>query len=297
MEAHPLGTARADFEELRAALAAVAARVCTLLRSGIDPKRPAVGIWNVGDVAAHLSHAWVGIPGLAARDLESAKAAVPDAGVPIGRPSGHMLSTLEELAPMTKGLVANEPERDLLRLAERIEASAKKFCEEFDPFDPPGRRPWMIEPIYGEADLFAGHILNETLVHGYDLAAGAGVPWTMSDHEAALVFRGFLLQVMVWITTLTATAQPGSTGPEMRIDLRLAGDRRLLLHNSPTGMTVYEPTGRVAADARMWIRPRAMTLLAYRRRSLASVVRSGDMVVWGRRPWMANKLLDLAPKV
>lgn len=98
-------------------------------------------------------------------------------------------------------------------------------------------------------------------------------------------------------TTLMAAAQPGSTGPEMRIDLRLAGDRRLLLHNSPTGMAVSEPTGRVAADARMWIRPKAMTLLAWRRRSLVSVLRSADMVVWGRRPWMANNLLALGPKV
>ncbi|MGQ0467429.1 MAG: maleylpyruvate isomerase N-terminal domain-containing protein [Sporichthyaceae bacterium] len=291
MDQHPLGTARADFEELRAAVGAVAARVCALLRSGLDPTRPALGTWNLADVAAHLSHAWEGIPGMAARDLEGAKARVPDAGVPIGRPSGHMLDTIDELAPMTVGLVANDPERDLERIADHIEAAAKKFCGEFDPFDPPGRRPWMIAPIYGEADLFGGHILNETLVHGYDLAAAAGVPWSMSEHEAALVFRGFLLQVMCWVTELVPA------GPEMRIDLRLAGDRRLLLHNTPAGMKVSEPVGRVPADARMWIRPTAMTLLAWRRRSLASVVRGADMVVWGRKPWMANKLLDLAPKV
>ncbi|MGQ0847146.1 MAG: maleylpyruvate isomerase N-terminal domain-containing protein [Sporichthyaceae bacterium] len=295
MDTDPLGEARAGFDELRVVLADAAARFCALLRTGPDPTTPALGIWNVGDLAAHLSHAWVGIPGLAARDLERAKAGVPDPGVPIGRPSGAMLSHPSELAPMTDGLVANDPERNLGRIADRIEASAKEFCERFDPDDPPGPRPWMLEGFYGEADLFAGHLLSETLVHGYDVATAIGVPWPMGDREAALVFRGFLLPIMVQRTALMARLG-APTGPSMAVEVRLAGDLRILLSNTPAGLTVNAPGGP-PVDAHMWVRPRALALMAWSRRTVGSAVLGREVMVWGRRPWMAKKLLAMGPKV
>ena len=65
-----LGHARVDWDDIRTTLAGVATRVCELLRSGPDPTRPACGQWNVGETAVHLSHAWAGIPAMAARDLD-----------------------------------------------------------------------------------------------------------------------------------------------------------------------------------------------------------------------------------
>ncbi|MDQ4031651.1 MAG: hypothetical protein M3332_05035 [Actinomycetota bacterium] len=44
-------------------------RVTTLLRSIRDPEAPAVGQWNLAEVAMHLSQAWVVVPGLARQDL------------------------------------------------------------------------------------------------------------------------------------------------------------------------------------------------------------------------------------
>lgn len=295
MDTHPLGEARAEWEDLRVALAAAAARFCELLRTVSDVTQPALGVWNVGDLAAHVSHAWVGIPGLAARDLDRARAGVPDPGVPIGRPSGAMLSHPSELAAMTDGLVANDPERDPGRIADRIEASAKEFCEQFDPNDPPGPRPWMLEGFYGEADLFAGHLLSETLVHGYDLATAIGAPWAMGDGEAALVFRGFLLPIMVQRTALTAKLG-APMGTSMGVDVRLAGDARIVLRNTSVGLTVNGSDGP-GIDAHMWVRPRALALLAWNRRTVGSAVLAREMMVWGRRPWLAKKLLAMGPKV
>lgn len=298
MDDHPLGHARVEWDEIRTALAGVAQRLCELLRSDLDPTRPACGQWNVGDVAAHLSHAWAAIPAMAAGDLDRLRASVPTVpGVSIGRPSGAMISNPGELAAVTNGMVENDPERNLGLLADRIETSAKEFCEQFDPNVPAGPRPWMIEGIIGGPTLFAGHLLNETLVHGFDLANATGARWQMSDHEGAMVFRGFLLNVMVERTALMTARVPGSTGPEMTIDLRLAGDRRLLLRNTAAGMRVDKPGGGTAADARMWARPGALTLLAWKRLPLGVVLRSGRLAVWGRRPWMAKQLLDLGPKV
>lgn len=291
-----MGPARAEWADLRDTLADVAYRFCALLRTVDDPTAPALGTWNVGEVAVHVAHAWVGIPALADRDLDRARAGVPEVpGLVIGRPSGAMLSHPTELAAMTDGLVAHDPERDPGRIAERIEVCIKEFCEDFDP--DPDPRPWMLEGFHGGPDLFAAHLLSETLVHGHDLARAIGGEWRMSDHEAALVFRGFLLPIMVQRTALMSRMRPGSTGPAMVIDLRLAGDHRLVLDNTATGMRVHEAVERRAVDARMWVRPSAMTLLAWSRRSINSAVRGGELAVWGRRPWMAKQLLAMGPKV
>lgn len=295
-EVDPLGPARVGWEETRAALAAAGAAAAGLLRSIEDPSRPGVGRWSVEELAVHLTHPWLALPALCARDLDGVRAALPAVpGVAVGLPSGALLKKPEDLGPLTIALVEHDSERDLNRLADRIEAGVKGFCEQFDPTADPGLRPWMIEGIAGGPELFAAHLLNETLVHGYDLARGTGLPFAVPDEAAALVFRGFLLHILVNRTALLAAAG-AATGPPFALDLRLAGDRRLLLRNGPTGLRVL-PAGSAPVDSHLWIRPAAMLLMVWKRRSLSSIVRSGQMLVWGRRPQAAKRLMSLAPKV
>src|SRR4051812_4169101 len=52
-------------------------RVATLLRSIEDPLPPAVGQWNLGEVAMHLSQVWGGLSGLARQDLAPFQELVP----------------------------------------------------------------------------------------------------------------------------------------------------------------------------------------------------------------------------
>jgi hypothetical protein len=289
----PLGPARVGWEESRAALADVAASTCRLLRSLDRPTRSACGAWNVAETAAHLSHAWQALTFLAARDLDGLRATLPEVpGLPLGLPSGALLRPQDSLDALTTGLVKADPERDLRRLADRIETAAKGFCDQFDPAADPGPRPWMIEGVTGGPELFACHLLSETLVHAHDIARAADVKWPMSESAAALVFRGFLLPIMVAFSTVRAAA--GASVDPFVVDLRLAGDRRFLVHNTPAGVRIQAP-GAAPADASVWIRPMAMTLMAWNRRPMGTVVRSGQMAVWGRRPWMARKLMTLAP--
>lgn len=290
----PLGPARAGWEESRCALADAAASAVALLRSLDQPTRPACGQWNVAETAAHLSHAWQVLTYLAARDLDGLRGTLPEVpGISVGLRSGALLRPQDSLDDLTTGLVKADPERDLRRIADRIERAAKGFCEQFDPAADPGPRPWMIEGVSGGPELFACHLLSETLVHSYDIARAAGVQWSMPEPGAALVFRGFLLHIMVAVRGARVAAG-APAGEPFAVDLRLAQDRRFLLCNTPAGLRVQAP-GAVPADASVRARPSAITLLAWNRRSLGSVVRSGQMVVWGRRPWMARKLMALAP--
>lgn len=292
-EVDPLGPARTGWEEARAALADAAATACAVLRAIERPTGPACGQWNIAETAAHLSHAWQALPCLAARDLDTLRATLPDVpGMTWGLPSGALLRPQDSLDAMTTGLVEADPERDLHRLADRIEASAKRFCEQFDPTRDPGPRPWMIEGMTGGPELFACHLLSETLVHTYDLARAAGIKHRVPEQGAAPAFRGFLLPVIVGFSAARAAA--GAGRPPFTLELRLAGDRRLLLHNTAAGLQVRTP-GAAPTDAVMWIRPSAMLLLAWQRRSLGAVLLARQTAVWGRRPWMARRLMTLAP--
>ena len=73
-------------------------RVTTLLRSIDDPLPPAVGQWNLGEVAMHLSQVWGGVSGLARRDLTQFHELVPSlTGVADEAP----LRNIGELGEMT----------------------------------------------------------------------------------------------------------------------------------------------------------------------------------------------------
>ena len=55
----------AEWQQSQDALRDEVRRVTTLMRSINDPGVPAVGQWNLAEVAMHLSQAWILVPGLA----------------------------------------------------------------------------------------------------------------------------------------------------------------------------------------------------------------------------------------
>ena len=67
----------AQWQQSQKALRDEVRRVTTLMRSISEPEIPAVGQWNIAEVAMHLSQAWMVVPGLARRDLSRIHAVVP----------------------------------------------------------------------------------------------------------------------------------------------------------------------------------------------------------------------------
>ncbi|MGH8573696.1 MAG: hypothetical protein ACREX8_14155, partial [Gammaproteobacteria bacterium] len=103
-----------------------------LLRSIQDPKPHAVGDWNLGEVAMHLSQAWVVVPGLARCDLSRAHQVVPSLA---GAAGDSLIRDMRDLADTTTLGVKSDPERDPAVLADRIDAQSQ------------GRK-WRIEPAH-----------------------------------------------------------------------------------------------------------------------------------------------------
>ena len=285
----PMGGAAVTWGEARAALAAAAALVPPLFAQVRDPKVHAVGEWNVGELAVHMTHAWAAMPNLARRDVAAMQAALPAMpDLPIGTPAGSMLPSLDLLAVATVAAVKADPERDLGILAERIKAGIKRFCTEFDGDADPSFRPWIADPITAPPPLFAYHVLFETLMHSYDLAKAAGLKYEMDDRHAEIAIRGFILPMLV-------NLMRGVPGPKLAIDARLAGAGRITIVYTGNGVALEPPGRRV--DSHLWIRPSALLLLMWHRRSLPMVVARRESIVWGRRPWTALEPLKAVPQV
>ena len=286
----PMGAAAVTWTEARTALAEAAGLVPALFARVPDPAAHAVGEWNIAELAAHMTHGWAVMPNLARRDVPAMRAALPATpDLAIGTPAGSMLASLDLLKVATVAAVKADPERDLGALADRVRAGVKAFCVDFDGDADPGFRPWVAEPITAPPPLFACHTLFETLMHSYDIGKAAGVPYRIADRHAEVVLRGFILPMLVNLTR-------GVPGPELAIDMRLAGSARITIVYTGNGVALEPPSGR-RVDSHLWIKPSALLLLMWGRRSLPMVVARGESVVWGRRPWTALAPLKAVPEV
>jgi hypothetical protein len=285
----PMGGAAVTWGEARAALAEAAAKVPDLFAQVRDPKAHAVGVWNVEELAVHMTHGWAAMPNLARRDVAAMREALPKISeFELGTPAGSMLAGIDQLHVATVAAVKADPERDLGKLGERIRTGIARFCDEFDGDADPSFRPWIAEPITAPPPMFAAHVLFETLIHSYDLAKAAGLPYVLSDRHAEVALRGFILPMLV-------NLMRGRPGPKLAIDMRLAGSCRITIVYTGNGVALTPPGRRV--DSHLWIRPSALLLLMWHRRSLASVVARRESLVWGRRPWTALEPLKAVPNV
>ena len=68
-------------DRARAALRVEVERVLALLRSVRHASAPALGVWDLAEVALHLSQGRLAVPGLANRDLADAYAVLPELDV------------------------------------------------------------------------------------------------------------------------------------------------------------------------------------------------------------------------
>ncbi|MGH3787445.1 MAG: hypothetical protein ACRDRG_13040 [Pseudonocardiaceae bacterium] len=113
----------------------------TLMRSIRDPGVPAVGQWNVAEVAMHLSQNWMLVPGLARKDLSRYKAVVPGIAEVAG---DSMIPTMWDNADMNALALDSDTERDLAVLADRIEQRAAEYFTECAGHSPDEPRPWIV---------------------------------------------------------------------------------------------------------------------------------------------------------
>ena len=266
----------------RAALTEVTPRFTGLLRSVRDPDAIAVGEWRIADVAAHMSHA-------AAGELMLART--------IGSSDDGDASQTDDIIAAATDFNTNfleaDPERDLSVLADRIESSVGEFIEVMSKSN--GHEPvtWLGNTTLPCAAL-ACHLVEELLVHGFDIACVEGKAWPISPEHAALGF-GFLLD-MIRLSSpsvrRTFVDQDAAAGLRVSYDFRMRGARRDFLIFEDGTVTIEEPSSK-RVDCHISADPVAALLLGMGRIGRVKPALSGKLTAWGRRPWLAFKLNSL----
>jgi Mycothiol maleylpyruvate isomerase N-terminal domain len=283
-----LSATRTSWQQGQDALREEVRRVTALLRSIDDPRPGAVGQWNLGEVATHLSQAWSGLPGLARQDLAPLREAVLN---PAGEAGASPLRSIGELSQATVRAVNSDPERNLRVLADRIETRAQDYfsaCVQADPLAP---RPWLVQGSTVPQSMLTYHLLNETVMHGYDIAHAAGRRWRIDPDHAAMVVEGFLIPVIRALGSAMVDAD-AAAGVRASYGLRIRGGDRYHFIFNDGALRVEDPTAR-QVDCHISADPVAFLMVAWARRSQWPAIAAGKLLAWGRKPWLGPKFRGL----
>jgi uncharacterized protein (TIGR03083 family) len=274
-----------EWVRARAALDRAVTQVTALLRSAHDSRLPAVGDWNVAELAMHLSQAWLVVPGLASGDLSELHALLPDLPVTV---DGALLYDIWDLEKMTRLAVQSDPERDPGALADRIADRCARYLADTAGRPPGERHAWLVEGASVTLQMLTCHLLSETVTHGYDLARALGRPWPIDPDDAALILHGFLIQVLRALPP-HAMVHSGHSGGAARFDVRIRGNGGYHFVFDRGELHVREPSA-APVDCHISADPAALLLLMWGRRPQWRAIARGELVAWGRQPWLGPRL-------
>ncbi len=278
-----------DWAVAQEALRDMVGRLTTMLRRIPVRDDKTLGEWKLTDVAMHLSQAWVIVPCMARRDLSRVYEVLPGM---TATPSGSPIDDIWELGDMTKLGVASDPERDLSVLADRIDTRAAEFFSESANASPDEQFAWLVEGSTVSRATLTCHLLNETIVHGYDVGLAAGVPWKIDRAYAAMVLAGFVIPVLQALDPRAMVDQEKAAGLHATFDVRLRGGARFDFVFDDGAMRIEPPAGR-RADCHLSVDPVAMLMVGWDRKSQWPAIAKGQFVAWGRKPWLGPRFASL----
>ena len=249
-----------------------AARLTALLRSADDRSPGALGRWDVADVATHVS---VG--------LDAFTAAVNGAG--------SILDDVWDLSKLSQVLIDGESTRSLSALADRIDASVTELVKTTDGAGAGEMRPWLVRGVEVPVSLFLCQALNELVVHGRDIAVAGGVPWPIERATAVLVLEGFLFPSLDGLGRAMVDQQ-AAAGVRACYQVHLRGGGSTFVCFDDGDLAVG-PTRPARVDCHLSVDPAAFLLVAWGRISQWPAIGKGQLLAWGRRPWLGLKLRSM----
>ncbi|WP_235459323.1 maleylpyruvate isomerase family mycothiol-dependent enzyme [Streptomyces olivochromogenes] len=230
--------------------------------------------WTIGEAAAHLA---------LANELM--------ADLALGRERPYGDGTPQSLAAANEESLAVFEERRAQPLAAMIIEQAEVFLEAVERTGAQtdggaDGRP-LLTPL-GPLDqaTLASYLLTHMLGHGYDLARAVGRPH-MIDRDRVALCMPFMLQVMPRVADAAAIS-----GLTARYAIRLRGGATI-------GVTLTDGTVRVtpgrpdSADCTILIEPVTFLLIALGRRNPYGAMARGQVLAWGRKPWLAPRFPNL----
>lgn len=258
-------------------------RLVALIRSIDDPDVPALPGWSVGDVVSHLAMVSVG-------DTYAVEQ-VPD---PYG--TSELFAPLltdafvlgrAAVADVNAASIERTDERDVNVLADRIEERWTVLSRLLA--ETPGERlvPWL-GGIGLPVSAVACHLaFSEWLMHGYDIARATGKPWPIDRAHALLFFEGAALPILSSADPRAFVDQGEAKGVNVAYRLKLRGGNDTYLRISDG---VLEIGAEGPVDCTISADPVGAALVLFGRRPPAAALLRGQLLAWGKRPWLALKL-------
>jgi uncharacterized protein (TIGR03083 family) len=255
-----------DLPATRAALEVVGRRLVGLLEAVPDPQAPTRGLaWTLGETSLHIARG----PAFYA-DYAGGRAQ-PEPTIDLG--------------PVFAQRMAAQPERTPSLLARQLEANTRRYLAETAEL--PATHP---VPFFGgvtiELAAQSAILLGEFVIHGLDVARSIGRPWPIETAHARLIIAA----VTALLPRYVNQANAGEFTATYQI--RLRGGPSFLVRFD-RGMATVGPPQPGAADCRLTVDPVTFLLVVYGRRSQWPGILRGQLVAWGRRPWLGPRFQRL----
>jgi uncharacterized protein (TIGR03083 family) len=255
-----------DLPATRTALDVVGRRLVGLLEAVPDPQAPTRGLaWTLGETSLHLADA----PALYA-DFARGRA-LPEPTIDLG--------------PVWAGRMATQPERTPSALARRLEANTSRYLAETAEL--PATHP---VPFFGgvtiELAAQSAILLGEFVVHGHDLARSIGRRWPIDPAHARLIVAALTALVPRYVDR----ASTGGLTATYQVRLRGGPSFRVRFDRGTAAVGLPHPG---AVDCRLTADPVTFLLVVYGRRSQWPGILQGQLLAWGRRPWLGPRFQRL----
>ncbi|GAA1267024.1 maleylpyruvate isomerase family mycothiol-dependent enzyme [Sphaerisporangium rubeum] len=264
----------------RTALKETGDRFAALVTSVPDPAVMATKDWTIAETAAHV---------VVISRMYTALARADGTPFPIdGLDSAVAPVTIETVGLFNDISLERFTERDLKVLAARLRDDITEILRVTENADPSAPVIWLGSSVVPLGGLFA-HLVNELLLHGWDIATAAGVRWPIPSRHAALFFDLFLLG-MLRNDTGDLLNRPGPVSSRriaVRFHSRHTTPARLV---AQAGRITAEPPGP-GTDAHIAFDPATLNLMLFGRISQPRAVLTGGLIAWGRRPWLLPEFL------
>lgn len=265
-------TTTVDWAAARAAVARAGPRVTDLLRQATRPEAPALGAWDLTQVATHLSHA-------------------VDAVAAMSAGGGNLIADISGLPVLSQVMLDGEGRRPLADLADRIDASVERFLADMETAATAGgdtSHGWLIQGTEMPLSTLTCHVLNELTIHGRDIAVAEGVAWPIDRAHAALILQGFVFPSLHTLGR-AMVVQEVAGAKRARFEVALRGDGRAwLVFDRGDFRVEAAPQGTV--DCKLSVDPEAFLLVAWGRVSQWSAIPRGQLLASGRKPWLGLQM-------
>lgn len=236
-------------------------RLSATMQKVTDPSPRAVGTWTIGETAQHVSSS-------AEYFLAAARGEAD-------------LKRLDEVDAGNSRTLAENPERDPRYLADRFDRGGEALVA----YARTVRGDPTVTPFAGvEVPLstLLGIELGEVLVHGFDIARAAGLPWQIDRAHALLTHEAYM-PLLPYVLDKERAA-----GIRLAIGIRVRGMRPVVARIQD-GILVVEDAHGQRVDCHISVGPVMYLLLEFNRITPWNSMLRGQLVTWGRRPWRVNE--------